>query len=535
MFRQVGESMVGTTHLVRLALRRERVLLAVWMVLTTGIILVGVAAAHVTYPTAQDRQERWEQIQSVPMFVVFQGRAFADTAEALAAQQAFAPGTMVAALGAVLIVTRGTRGEEAAGRRELLGGLPLGRHAGLAASLVVACAAGAALGVVVGIGLVVSGAPAAGSLAMAGVTALSVWTGAGLAAVAAQLTTGTGLAVCLAFGTFYLLHLVRGAAATVGGELLWLTRMTPQGWWDDLRPFAGERWWTLLGAAAWVVISWAIAFTLAGRRDLGAGLLPQRPGRMHGAGWLRSAGSLVWRLERSALAGWAIAVAAVGAVMGYVGAGAMVEYAPLPWVQAMAAELGVPPADTFFTYVIFVFVFPIAAYAVFATLRIRREESAGRAELLLSGPAGRSRWVLAHAGAAAVFAVVLLAALGLSVGLGSGIGGGQLWTDLVRFTGLTLSVAPSVWVLVGVTVLAHGLRPRLSAAVAWAALGVGIVTEIAVKTGLVPEAVFLVLSPFAHVNPYYRSSLAVYPLLTLLALVLVAGGVWAIRRRDLPG
>ena len=525
---------LGTGHLVRLSLRRDRALIAVWTAVTAGAVLGGAAAAETTYPTAQDRADRWEQLQSVPMFVLFQSRAFADTAEALAVQQAFAGGTMCAALGAVLLVVRGTRSEESSGRRELLGGLPLGRHADLVAALAVALGVGAVLGAVVACGLVASGMPVAGSVALALVTAMAVWTGAGLAALAAQLTTGPGRAVGLAFGAFYLLHLVRGLGAMTGEDALWLTWATPHGAWENLRPFADEQWVALLPALAWIVLTTGAAVLLADRRDLGAGLLPERPGRARGAGWLRSVPALTWRLDRTPLAGWAAAVAAMGLAMGYVGTGAMAEYADMPWVRSMGAELGVAPADTFFTYVVFVFVFPVAAQALFTALRIRREESAGTAELLLSGPTGRGAWALAHVGAALVAPVVLLAVLGVSVGLGTGLAGGQAGADVARFTALTLSLAPAVWVVVGVAVLAQGLVPRLSAALGWTALGAGIVTEIAVKAGLVPELLFLLLSPFAHVNPFYRETAATYPLLTVLAAALVAAGLWALRRRDLP-
>lgn len=524
----------GMGHLVRLALRRDRALIAVWLVVTAGVVLGGVAAAETTYPTAQDRQERWEQLQSVPMFVLFQSRAFTDTAEALAVQQAFAGGTLCAALGAVLLVVRGTRGEESSGRRELLGGLPLGRHAGLAAALTLTLGAGAALAVLVACGLVVSGMSAAGSVALALVTAMAVWMGAGLAALAAQLTTGTGRAVGLAFGVFYLLHLVRGLGAMAGGDPSWLTWTTPQGAWENLRPFADEQWWALLPALVWIVLTVAVGLVLADRRDLGAGVLPQRPGRVRGARWMRSMPALAWRLDRASLAGWAVAVAAMGLAMGHLGTGAMAEYADMPWVRAMAAEMGVAPADTFFTYVIFVFVFPVAAQALFTALRIRREESAGTAELLLSGPTGRTSWALAQVGVALAAPVALLAVLGVFVGVGSGLGGGQVGADVVRFTTLTLSLAPAVWVVVGAAVLAQGLVPRLSTAVGWTVLGVGIVTEIVVKIGLVPESLFLLVSPFAHVNPYYQSSMVTYPVLTALAAVLVVGGLWALRRRDLP-
>lgn len=62
--------------------------------------------------------------------------------------------------------------------------------------------------------------------------------------------------------------------------------------------------------------------------------------------------------------------------------------------------------------------------------------------------------------------------------------------------------------------LAQGQVPRLNSAVGWTAPGVGIVTEVAVKTGLVPDLLFLLLSPFAQVNPCYRETAAIYPLLT---------------------
>lgn len=528
------DTLAGTGHLVRLGLRRDRLPIMLWITVTVAIVLGGVAAAETTYPTAQDRQARWEQLQSVPMLVVFQGRAFADTADALAVQQAFAVGTMAAALGAVIVVARGTRNEESSGRRELLGGLPMGRHADLAASLGIALAAGAMIAAMVAGGLVTSGKPIAGSLALALVIGAAALTGTGLAAIAAQLATRAGSAMWLAFGVFYTLHLFRGLGAASDGSAPWLTWAVPNGWWENVRPFAGERWWLLLPALAWILLSVMVAFFLAERRDLGAGILPVRKGPAHGARWLRTTSSLAWRLVRASVIGWAVAIAALGSALGYVGAGAMAEYADLPWVRQWAAELGVAPESSFFTYVVLVLVFPLAAQALHTTLRIRQEESGGTAELMLSGPTGRMAWAISFAGAALMSPVVLLTVLGASVGFGSWIGGGRLVADVAQFTALTVSLAPAIWTVVGVTVLAHGLIPRLSAAVAWTALGVGILTEIAVKIGVLPQVLFLLLSPFAHVNPYYRSTMAVYPVLTLVSLVLVAGGVWAMRRRDLP-
>ncbi|MFC5377144.1 hypothetical protein [Brachybacterium sacelli] len=519
---------------MRLAMRRDRVLLVAWSMITTGIVLGGMAAAGTTYPTAQDRADRWEQLHSVPMFVLFQSRAFSDTAEALAAQQAFAGGTMCAALGAILLVARTTRGEESAGRRDLLAGTPLGRRADLAAALTLTMVTGALLAIVITCGLIAIGMPWAGSLALALITALAVWTGAGLAAIAAQLLTGVGGVVGLAFATFYVFHLIRGAGAAMEEGALWLTRVVPQGWWENLRPFADERWWTLLPALAAVTLSVVASFHLAARRDLGRSLVPTSRGREHGAWWLRSVPSLLWRLDRASLTVWALAVAVIALAIGYIGADTMSAYADTEWVRAMGTDLGVAPEDTFFTYVILVFVFPIAGHALYATLQIRREETAGTAELLLSGPLRRRTWALAHAIAGFLYPVLLLIVLGIAVGIGSGLGGGHYGADIARFTTFTVSLAPAIWVLVGITILAHSVVPRRAAAVSWSLLGIGIFTEIAVKTGLVPELLFLLVSPFAHVNPHYQATWTPYVLLPLLSVGFVAAGLLALRRRDLP-
>ncbi|MEU0489225.1 antibiotic ABC transporter [Nocardiopsis sp. NPDC006139] len=532
--RPAGGTAAGAAPLARAVLRRERVLLAVWSLCTVGIALGGVAAAGTTYPTAADRAARWEQLRQIPMFVLFQSRAFDDSAEALAVQQAFGAGTMCAALGAVLLVVRATRGEEGSGRRELLAGLPLGRHADLAAALAVALGAGAAIAAAVAAGLVATGAPAAGSAAFGLVVGAAAWVGAGLAAVAAQFTARTGTAVGLAFGAFYALHLVRGLGAMAGGPALWATWAVPSGWLENVRPFAGERWWALVPVLLCTAALAAAAFALADRRDPGEGLLPRGRGPARAARSLRSPLALALRSERTSLALWAGAVAGVGLAMGVVGAGAMAEYAGAPWVRAMADALGVAPRDAFFVYVVFVLVFPIAAQAVLAVLRLRREEAAGTAELLLSGPVGRVRWALAHLAVAFLGPAVLLAVLGTAVGAGVFLGGPGSAADLVRFTGLTLSLVPSVWVVAAVAFLAYGALPRLCAALGWAALGTGILVEIAVKTGAVPEVLFLLTSPFAHVNPYYGPPGAAPLVLAVLAGALAAAGAWALHRRDMP-
>ena len=99
-------------------------------------------------------------------------------------------GTMLATLAgvmAVLGVVRTTRGDEEAGRTELVRSGSVGRHAPTAAAVLVALGGGIVLGLLVVLGMVAAGTPVAGSVAygagLAGTSAVFV----GVGAVASQL------------------------------------------------------------------------------------------------------------------------------------------------------------------------------------------------------------------------------------------------------------------------------------------------------------------------------------------------------------
>lgn len=200
----------------------------------------------------------------------------------------------------------------------------------------------------------------------------------------------------------------------------------------------------------------------------------------------------------------------------------MAEYADSPWIAEYAATMRISdPAQTFFVYVVFVFVFPIAAYAILTALRLRSDETTGKAELLLSVPLTRSRWAVATILAALIGPAALLIILGLSLTA----------PDVNGMFPLTLSLIPAVWVIVGIVVLAIGFVPSAAFPVAWAALGIGIAGEILVKAGL-PDVIYLATSPIAHVNPYYTTPTSWLVLLVITAIT-IALGVVGIGRRDL--
>src|SRR5699024_11892712 len=77
-----------------------------------------------------------------------------------------------------------------------------------------------------------------------------------------------------------------------------------------------DRWWPLAISLAATLLLVAAGFALQSRRDLAAGILPDRLGSAIAPAWLRSSLSLAFRLQRTGLVWWSFAMALAGITFG---------------------------------------------------------------------------------------------------------------------------------------------------------------------------------------------------------------------------
>ncbi|GAA5057143.1 putative exporter of polyketide antibiotics [Thermocatellispora tengchongensis] len=312
----MGGALSGTGPLIRLILRPDRLWLPLWPVLVAAFVSGPVATIGALLPTAESRRAYAEDAAANPAVLLMQGPAYDLSVGGLAAQQRAAATTVFAALAAVLLLIRHTRAEEHAGRGELIGAAPVGRHAPLTAALTVVGAAGALQGALITAALAGAGMPLDGSAAWGMIATGAAWVAAAIAAVAAQLTRTARAAATAALGLFFAMYLVRGVSDLAGPGLSWLGWTVPNGWLLRARPFGDERWWVFAPVLALCAALVAAAYALAARRDLGAGVATERPGPARAPRRLRSPLALAWRRERGAVAGWLAAAAAFGLAMG---------------------------------------------------------------------------------------------------------------------------------------------------------------------------------------------------------------------------
>ena len=525
--------MTGTGRLIRLVLRRDRIVLPLW-VLALGLIPAGyVASFQGLFPTERDRLAYATVSADNAGFVALYGPLHGSSLGELVAWRAgFLP--VLIGLAALLTVIRHTRADEEAGRTELTGAAAVGRHAPLAAAMITACAASLVLGALLAGATAAQGMPAAGSLALGAAFALSGCAFAGVGAIAAQLTGSARSARAIAVVTLaacYVLRVAGDISALGDGSLSWLSRLSPIGWAHQVFPYGANAWWPTLLATAFVAATTGLAAALLSRRDFGAGLLPARLGPARAGSALRSPLALAWRLHRGLLIGWTVGFALLGLVFGGVGGSVLdlvEDNAELGDIFARIGGAG-GAADSYFAGTAGIVGLIAACYAVQATLRMRDEERSGHAEAVLSTAASRYAWAGSHLLFSLLGPAVVLAAEGLVAGLTYGQG------DAAAILAGTLVQLPAVWVLAALAVLLFGRLPRLSAA-AWAAPALCLLVLLVGQT-LRLDQWLLDISPFTHVPHLPGGDVSPAPLLALtaIALLLTAAGLGGLGRRNIPG
>jgi ABC-2 type transport system permease protein len=449
-------------------------------------------------------------------------------------------GVWAALFGALMttfIVVRHTRGDEEAGRLELVGSAAVGRQAALTAGLLTAVTANVTVSALLCVVLAAIGLPASGSVAFALAIGASGLAFTGVAAVAAQLASGVRGARGICFGVLgaaFVLRAIGDSAGPSGPS--WLSWTSPLGWVELTRPFDGQRWWVLALPCAVLAAGVGSAYALSARRDLGAGLLPDRPGPASAPALLRGPLSLAWRLQRGVLAGWAAGVAFIFATSGAAAKGIGSLLGSSTQLRNEFTRLGGQAAITnaYLAALMLLAGLGAAGYATSAVLRLRTEETSGLAEPLLATAVGRIRWGLSHVAVAVLGAAVLLAIAGLATGLGYGLRVGSAGPQAARMIGAAMAQLPASLVVAGVAVALLGLLPRACVAGAWTVLGAVVVVDL---FGAVLQLSHWVLdiSPFTHVPRLPGGTVSAAPLvwLCLVALAFCAVGLATLRRRDI--
>jgi ABC-2 type transport system permease protein len=243
---------------------------------------------------------------------------------------------------------------------------------------------------------------------------------------------------------------------------------------------------------------------------------------------------LVWRLQRTAFLGWAVALTMFASIFGNLSEQIQgLEGNARDWWTEAGGTSQV--LDAYQVSIIQMAGMFVAVYVVQVLLRMRVDEVGGTLEPVLAGGVSRGRWLWGHVlnailGSAALM-VLFAVGMGLTAGQVLGDPSGQVrdlaWAGLMQVPGV---------LVVGASVIAvNCVLPRWSVPVSWALMLFMLITGPMFGPSLHLPTLVQDLSPFTHSPKAPAASVTAGPALALtgLGIALVLVGLLALRRRNL--
>jgi ABC-2 type transport system permease protein len=522
---QPGSPFTGVPSLLRLALRRDRVRLCVWIAVLTLMMVYAPNAVKLAYPEEAQRLARVNLLKT-PAGMILGGPMFGGNETDLGAMMAnelMLTVIIATSILSILTVIRHTRAEEESGAAELVLSSVVGRYARTYAALILVGGVNAVLAVTMTLAMSATGFAIVDSAAMClGITGVAMVFGA-VAAVTAQLWRQARTATGAAMATLALAALVRGIGDVINNSGSALSWFSPIAWAQQMRAFVDLRWWPFALLVAFAIALMVLAAWLESRRQYDDGNIPSS-GERPNARPITDVFGLHLTLQRGQTIGWTVGLFLGGLAFGSMTKSLLDAAKDNPMLARVLTAQG---NDGVYTTMTQFLAAAATAYVVSAVLRVYSDEESGLGEAVLAGAVSRWRWLLTAVASALVGSTVLMFFAGLGNGLGAGITLGEPQT-IARLTLAGLAYVPAMAVVAGVAALAVALRRSW---IGWLA-----VTFVVVSLYL--GALLRLPRWLIDLSPVGRTTAPMnYPVIALTvmaviaaALTLVAG--WIYRSRD---
>ena len=446
-------------------------------------------------------------------------------------------GTVIAvllAVWAILSTTRITRGEEDAGRWDVLLAGRIALRTAVTRHVVAVMTAALTAGIAVAGVLLLAGTQPAGALIHgAGIGLLGLYFTL-VAALAAQVfparapATGTAVAV---LGAGLLMRMI-GDGVT---ELGWLRWLSPFGLLSLSGPYHHNRILPLLILLAATMVAGMIAFLAAGHRDVRGGLVAVNPGHRPRLRLLTSVETFAVRRLLRPLTGWAIGIGAYFLLIGATAVSITDFLTDNPALAGEAAKAGFAELGAVegFTATLFALLaLPVGGFTAVRTAAFIAAETDRRLTLLSAQPVSRMRMLGAELMVTMGGAAVLVTLAGLATWSAVAAVGGGL--DLLAALHGAWNTLPIVLLSLAAAALAAGWVPRTAALLGALPATGGFLLLVIAESINAPVWVRDV-SPFAHLAPVPLQSVD-WPATTTMLVIAAATTVVAAvgyQRRDL--
>jgi ABC-2 type transport system permease protein len=525
----------NTLTYAKFILRRERVVSALWIVLT-ALFLAGLAAAFETTFNAESRLALAATFDN-PAMVAMIGPVYGMDnfhSGAMYSVVMLLYAVIVAAVMNVFLVSRHTRKDEEDGRHEVVRALPLGRLSILTSTLLTAALINTIMALAVGFGLFALGDASftlGGSLLFGAAMGAVGWFFAAVTALSAQFSPNNRAVVGYAFMVVGAAFLTR-SVGDIDFEVLSL--LSPLGLPLRVQPYVGNFIWPLIALIIAANLTALAALKLNANRDLGQGLIAARPGRAHAQKYVKTPFGFTLKLNMGAVIVWFAVLftlgASYGAVLGDIDGfiqsnefyGMLMGYMP----GLNAAVLFAAFQNATMTMVTLI---PL----LIILLRMKSEEKEHRAEAVLATALGHKTYMLTFI--ALAFICSVLFQLANIIGLYASAQAVMPNPAELPFGQLLeagLVYLPALWAVMGLAIFIIGLLPKATYAI-WGYFAFAFFMVLLGRMEVLPEFVNY-LSPFHYIPQLPMEEIKIAPLAVLTAIAAALGtvGLWAYGRRD---
>jgi len=276
---------------------------------------------------------------------------------------------------------------------------------------------------------------------------------------------------------------------------------------------------------------------MAGGRDLGASLIPDKDSRKHRTRFLNTPLQLALRESRGSIFGWMATLAATSIAMGAIAKAAGKAMAATTGTQTFIKNITQNPAvgaTTYIAVVFLMFMTAIMAMAAQAINSMREDEAEGYLDNLLTRPVSRMRWL----GGRLLIVVASVFLAGVVTGLFSWFGSESQNTGIAlgKMIEAGINAAIPAALIIGIGVLTLGLRPRWTSAVLYTVIGWSFLLEM-IGPAIKLNHWVLDTSLLHHValSPATDPRWSTAGILIGIGVVTLIAGAIAFNNRDLAG
>lgn len=534
-----GKYMKRTGLIFTLLVKQLRWKLFVWLFAITGINVLVASFYPSLYKDEASRLAASMTMEN-PAMIAMLGPGY-ETEAYLASPGPFFANEMLlftaiaAAIMNILLVSQSTRGDEEAGRLEIVQARSVGKVAYTNAVMIIIFGANVLLSLLIGIGislLQIEGMDWQSTMLFGSVLGLTGLVFGAMTLVIAQLVESARSVTMFSLMVLILSYLIR-AIGDVNYE--WLSYASPLGWTVRTKVFADDDWLPVIVLSVLTVFFGLLALYLHAKRDIGSGYFTPRKGRSHASKLLLTPfGFHLW-MQKTNIAAWTLAIFVLSWSMGFV-MGDMESY----WQdielieQFLAADMQAEMTEQFITLIIAIMTLIGTIPVTMTVLHLKGEEMRGFMENMFSRATSRHR-VLANYVLFSIF-VSLLMQTALAVGFWSGCVA-VLEEPMTFLTTLKAAFVylPAMWLFSGIAVWLYGWFPKLTPLV-WLYLSYGFF--VMYLGNLLDMPLWLRnISVFEHVAKIPLEEVKVFPLaiIVIIAFLFFLFGFYHFRKRDLFG